>query len=683
MRDIFLSISISIVIPLSGEVMKSSLSSFDVFVIVDELRELRGARLNKVYQVGPQELKVALNIKGFGRVELVLEAGRRVHLTEYPRPSPTSPSSFAMALRKHLGNAFLEDVSQVGFDRIVVFKFQKGGNEFSLIVELFGKGNIVLTQEDGRILALLKRQSFRTRELSVGEDYKYPPERPYPFSISPRELECLVKDSKADLVRTLATRLGLGGLYAEELCLKAGMDKTKTEIELEEAEKLIEELEVLRKSMVYRNPCIVYEAETAVDVLPFPLEIYQDKKLKFYDSYNKAIDEYFTHQEIAGIEGRGDDEFQREVAHLEARLEEQRETLEKYIEEERMYKKVGEALFIHLDKLERVLKVLRKARKKYSWKEILDRLDRGKRDFPEAGLVRDVLPREGMVVFDLNGVEARVALDRPASQTAESYYVKSKRSREKAWGVEKAMAETERLIRRVRERGRIPVKGEKKPRKRIKRRRKWFEKFRWFYSRDGYLVLGGRDATLNEVLVKRYMDAEDIFVHADIHGAPAVVIKTGGGEVPKATIEDAFDFAASYSRAWKHCLVAVEVYWVRPEQVSKQAEHGEYLAKGAFIIRGKRNYGKGRVELAIGVRFEGEEVGVIGGPVEAITASSSYAVRVYPGRLKSRETAIAIKEKLMEMVEGEDKSLVASIPVEEIQVFLPPGGCEVRSLSTS
>ncbi len=663
--------------------MKSSLSSFDVFAVVDELRELKGARLNKVYQVGPQELKVVLNIKGFGRAELVIEAGRRVHLTEYPKPSPKVPSSFAMALRKHLGNSFLEDVFQAGFDRIVAFKFHRAGKEFLLVAELFGKGNIVLTDEERRIIAVLRRQSFRTRELAVGKEYRNPPERPDPFSITPEELMRIVGESKADLVRTLATRLGLGGLYAEELCLRAGLEKTKTHISFEEAGRLIQELRSLRESIKERKACIVYDNDTAVDVLPLPLESYKEKKHKFYPSFNKALDDYFTTHEIAEIEEEGEAEFRKEMGHLEVRLEEQKQTLEKYLEKERAYKKMGEVIFIHLGEVERVLKTLRDARKKYSWKEIIELLEKGRRKVPEAGLIKDVLPREGVVVLELEGLKVRLPVDKPPSQTAESYYEKGKRAKEKAKGVESAIAKTEKLIREVLEKGKRVTDTGKKPRKRVKKKRKWYEKFRWFHSRDGYLVIGGRDATSNEVLVKRYMAPEDIFVHADIHGAPAVVIKTKGREVPDTTLEDAFDFAASYSRAWKHGLVAIDVYWVRPEQVSKQAEHGEYVAKGAFIIRGKRNYGKGRVELAIGVLFEGDEARVIGGPVEAITASSRYSVRIIPGRLKSRETAVAAKERLMEMAQESDKELVASIPVEDIQVFLPAGGCEVKSLRRS
>lgn len=663
--------------------MKTSLTSFDVYAVVDELRELKGTRLNKVYQVGPQELKVVLNIKDFGRAELVVEAGRRVHLTEYPKPSPKVPTSFAMTLRKHLANAFLEDVYQVDFDRILVLKFQKAGKDFLLVTELFGKGNIILTDGEGRIITLLKRQSFKTRVLAVGEKYQYPPEKRDPFSISPDELVLLVKDSKADLVRTLATTLGLGGLYAEEVCLRAEVDKTKEEIDSEVAEKVIKEIESLKAELENKKPCIVSDGGNPIDVLPFQLKLYWEKDHRFYESFNKALDEYFTPLEIAEVEEEGMAEYKKEIGHLEARLEEQKRTLENYLKKEEDYRRAGEALFIHLGTVDKVLKVLNEAKKRYSWKEILRRLKEGRRNIPEARIIKDILPKEGVVVLELEGIKVRVYLDRPASQTAEEYYAKSKKAREKAKGVKKAIMETEKAIYEVKEKGLRVVKKEeeRKPRKRVRKKRKWFEKFRWFFSRDGFLVLGGRDATSNEVLVKRHMSDEDIFVHADIHGAPAVVIKTEGKQLPETTIEDAFNFAAAYSRAWKHGLVAIDVYWVKPVQVSKKAEHGEYLSKGAFVIRGKRNYGKGRVELAIGAVVEDEEGRVIGGPVEAIAKSTRFYVRISPGRLKSKETATAIKEKLLEMAGDEDRRTLAAIPVEEIQTFLPPGGCEVQPSS--
>lgn len=118
----------------------------------------------------------------------------------------------------------------------------------------------------------------------------------------------------------------------------------------------------------------------------------------------------------------------------------------------------------------------------------------------------------------------------------------------------------------------------------------WFEKFYWFISSENYLVIGGRDQQQNELIVKRYLRATDIYVHAEIQGASSVVIKNpAGGEIPPKTLLEAGTMAISYSVAWD-AKVVTSAYWVRAEQVSKTAPTGEYLSTGSFMIRGKKNF---------------------------------------------------------------------------------------------
>ena len=118
----------------------------------------------------------------------------------------------------------------------------------------------------------------------------------------------------------------------------------------------------------------------------------------------------------------------------------------------------------------------------------------------------------------------------------------------------------------------------------------WFEKFYWFISSENYLVIGGRDQQQNELIVKRYLRASDIYVHAEIQGASSVVIKNPSGEeVPPKTLLEAGTMAISYSVAWD-AKVVTSAYWVRAEQVSKTAPTGEYLSTGSFMIRGKKNF---------------------------------------------------------------------------------------------
>ena len=123
------------------------------------------------------------------------------------------------------------------------------------------------------------------------------------------------------------------------------------------------------------------------------------------------------------------------------------------------------------------------------------------------------------------------------------------------------------------------------------RRIYWFEKFFWAISSENYLIIAGRDAQQNELIVKRYMKPGDVYVHGDLHGASTVVVKNSqpGQDIPPRTLEEAANMAVCYSTAWEAKIVT-RAWWVRPEQVSKTAPSGEYLTVGSFMIRGKKNY---------------------------------------------------------------------------------------------
>lgn len=89
------------------------------------------------------------------------------------------------------------------------------------------------------------------------------------------------------------------------------------------------------------------------------------------------------------------------------------------------------------------------------------------------------------------------------------------------------------------------------------RKNYWFEKFFWFISSENYLIICGRDQQQNELLVKRYLRPNDIYVHAEVQGASSVIIKNpSGNEVPPKTLNEAGTAAACYSVAWdaKVCL---------------------------------------------------------------------------------------------------------------------------------
>ncbi|KAI1392324.1 fibronectin-binding protein A N-terminus-domain-containing protein [Hypoxylon trugodes] len=140
------------------------------------------------------------------------------------------------------------------------------------------------------------------------------------------------------------------------------------------------------------------------------------------------------------------------------------------------------------------------------------------------------------------------------------------------------------------------------------RKQSWFEKFIWFISSDGYLVLGGKDAQQNEMLYRRYLKKGDVYVHADLHGAPSVVIKntpsTPDAPIPPSTLSQAGSLAVCASSAWDS-KAGMGAWWVNADQVSKSAPTGEFLGTGSFMVRGKKNFlPPAQLLLGLGLMFK-------------------------------------------------------------------------------
>lgn len=206
----------------------------------------------------------------------------------------------------------------------------------------------------------------------------------------------------------------------------------------------------------------------------------------------------------------------------------------------------------------------------------------------------------------------------------------------------------------------LEKKQEKK--QRVIRQKEWYEKFHWFWTSSGFFVIGGRDATTNELVIKKYTEKHDLIFHTEMTGSPFFVLKTEGKQPEEQSINQTAIATACYSRAWKLGMSIAEVFYVTPEQVSKTAESGEYIARGSFVIRGKKQHKTiTQLEIAIGKKDDR----VIGGPVSAIAAQTKDYAVVVQGKDKQSDIAKKIAKRL-------------SVPVDEINPFLPGGGLGIK-----
>ena len=206
-----------------------------------------------------------------------------------------------------------------------------------------------------------------------------------------------------------------------------------------------------------------------------------------------------------------------------------------------------------------------------------------------------------------------------------------------------------------------------------KRRQEWFEKFRWFVTSGGKLAIGGRDAQSNALLIKRHLEDNDVVYHADLFGSPFFVVKDGRRQTEQEVLELA-QATVSFSSGWKTGLGAADAYWVLKDQVSSSAESGEYLAKGSFVIRGRKNFVRhALLQVAVGRDSEGR---VVAGPESAISKACSRYVVLVPHREKPTDTAKKILRELSPS--GEPAS-----GLDDVLRALPAGGGKIVNLGSS
>lgn len=647
-----------------------TMSNVDIFAICTELSDLlEGSRVDKAYQPSKDTVVIRFHVRGQGRVDIVFQAGVRIHSSQYPVENPKLPPSFPMLLRKYLKGGVVKHIRQHNFDRVVEIVIGKE-EEYTLIIELFAKGNIILLNPENQIILPLKRKKWSDRDISSKKEYVYPATRGInPLELKKEDLETIFYESDSDLIRTLA-RNGLGGVYAEEIVLRSGIDKKlpANNLEPEAIQKLYETIIEIFQPLQNRDftPNIISNGKE--DVLPLDLEIYKDHDKQSFKTYNEAADEFFSSKVRAEIKGVHEEIWSAEVNKYAKRLRIQEETLENFKNTIIESQKKGDLLYAHYAEVQNLLDVIGQARKTHSWIEIGKKFKKGKKQGLKELEMVESLDKMGMLILNIENERILIDSKIGIPENTEIFYEKAKKAKRKINGVLIAIERTKKELEKVEKKKELAMDRIMVPQKRVKKELKWYEKLRWFISSDGFLVIGGRDANTNEIVVKKHLENKDIYLHSDIHGAPSVVIKTENKEISDNTLKEAAEFAASFSSAWTKGFGSLDVYWVHPDQVSKTPQSGEFVAKGAFIIRGSRNYIRGAsLKVAVGiVDYQGKRI--MAGPVDAVKKYTDNYITIKPGYTKKE----AVAREILKRIDEE-----RLITLDDVIRVLPSGKCDI------
>eukprot|EP00188_Purpureofilum_apyrenoidigerum_P001535 Plantae.Rhodophyta-Purpureofilum_apyrenoidigerum.ctg18549.p1 GENE.Plantae.Rhodophyta-Purpureofilum_apyrenoidigerum.ctg18549~~Plantae.Rhodophyta-Purpureofilum_apyrenoidigerum.ctg18549.p1 ORF type:complete len:1070 (-),score=280.39 Plantae.Rhodophyta-Purpureofilum_apyrenoidigerum.ctg18549:362-3571(-) len=636
--------------------VKSRMSVLDLEVQLRELnKRLVGARVANIYDVDEKLYTVKLTVPprrdapakeyaegddvekkekdSWKKVMLLIESGSRVHTTLFDRDKGELPSGFALKLRKHLRTKRLNHIQQFDSDRIIDLEFTSATEKLHLIIELYAAGNIILTDDKMQIIALLR--IFRPKE---GD--KYSPRvvgATYPVSsarkqvtISRASVEKALSsaDKKQEARKVLAANLSYSIQLLEHALVESGL-KVNASVQdvldcpgvFQGVERSLQRLDRILKGetsdeMPLKGYIVEKKSGESIlyeDYTPYLLAQYRGKSVKEFETFDEAVDEFYASVEKQKDEQRRmklENAAMKKVSKLRNQLDGRVIELQK--ESESSFEK-ARLIEDSTEDIDAILTILRSAvAAGMDWQE-LGRMLKEEQESGNNPLLEIVhslhLERNELTVmlvandYEDESDEGRsekqtrraklvdLDLGLTARQNAERYYKQKKVSETKK---EKAEEAGKKALKVAEKKAKTEVdKVQAGSSIRQKRKLYWFEKFHWFISSENYLVIGGRDAQQNELIVKRYMSDNDVYLHADIHGAASVVIKNRGSDpiekIPPLTLSQAGTFAMCRSVAWTSRIVT-SAWWVRPSQVSKTAPTGQYLASGSFVVRGKKNF---------------------------------------------------------------------------------------------
>ncbi|KAL4812347.1 hypothetical protein BDW67DRAFT_188781 [Aspergillus spinulosporus] len=668
--------------------MKQRYSSLDVQVISKELAsELVGLRVLNIYDLSTRIFlfKVA---KPDHRKQLIVDSGFRCHVTQYSRATAATPSGFVSRLRKYLKSRRITSVTQIGTDRIIDFSFSDG--MYHMLLEFFASGNVIITDRDYTIIALLRQVpgGEGMEEAKVGLKYTVTNKQNYsgiPPITRDRIRETLEKakalfaqendapkkskKKSTDVLRralsqgfpeyppllldhAFATRGADPAMPLDQVLGDAGLIDVVLGV-LEEAQSVTKDL-----SMDKLHPGFIVakedtrpkppEPESEKDDSPSkPALLYEDfhpfKPRQFegkdgftileYPSMNATVDEYFSSIESQKLESRLTERESAAKKKLDSLRSEHEKRIGALEQAQELHIRKASAIQDNMYRVQEAMDAVNGLiAQGMDWVEIARLIEmEQKRGNPVASIIKlplklhentiTLLLREagdeGYEVEELfssdksgdsdeeEGKGAASPQKKPEGLTididlglspwanASQYYEQKKVAAVKA---EKTTQSSAKALKSHERKVKDDLKRNLKQEKQVLRPARkpfWFEKFLFFISSEGYLVLGGRDGMQSEMLYRRYLRKGDVFVHADLEGATPMIVKNKPGalssSISPTTLSQAGNLCVATSTAWDSKAI-MSAYWVDAAQVSKTSAVGDLLPVGEFLVKGEKNF---------------------------------------------------------------------------------------------
>ena len=558
--------------------------------------------------------------------------------------------------RKDLLRLKLENVEQLGTERIAYLKFKGFDKEYVLVGEFFGDGNIILCNKEMKILALLHSLDVRHRKLQVGLQYEPPPENNLDiFKITKEELnENRIPDISSD--RWLGRTLGLPTRYVESIFQNANIDSKKMCSDLSDNDltMIVNSTNKITDKVINgdHEPIIVND-ENKSEVFPINL-IKDNTKTEIVSSFIEGLDKLFTQKILESGKDIQSQSTDKKILELETQIDEQKK-----------------AITTVKEKSEKISNLA---------KSLLELVTNGISSF-EDDSVQKILKENNSDYFVDKGIpliriqNEKIKIDPKSSlhTIASNLFNEAKKQSGAIPAIEKLMKKTNKQLNEHKNKS-------EKQKESISfsevRKKNWYERYRWFFTSDGNLAIGGRDSSSNSSIIRKHLEKNDKVFHAEIFGSPFFILKDGEN-AKDASLNEVAHATVCFSRAWRESMYGLSAYWINPEQVKKAAPSGQYLPKGSFTIDGQRNFVKiSTLKLAIGLVKQNNNIVIACGPPEAIKKNSVIYAIIEPGGSEMVDNAKKIRIEFLKI----DEQLTKQISLDDFVRVIPAGKSHISDV---
>ena len=559
-------------------------------------------------------------------------------------------------LRNDLLRSKISSIKQIGAERIVYVTFSTLEQEFVLIGEFFGNGNIILGDKNMKILALLHSVDVRHRTLNVGLNYEPPPQGSIDiFQIKPKDLIGILSVS-TPVVRWIGRTLGIPTKYSEEIVQLAGVDPAKSGDSLSEND--VEKIFTVTKNLVEKivngiHEPVLAKSEKGVDVFPIKLGHTENTDYTKIASFMEGLDSLFTQDLLEHGKTSQANTVMQKIEEFEHKLEEQ-----------------IRAISIVKEKAGFISAVA---------KSLLDLVSKGETSL-ESPIVTDMFRKQnasfvkekGISFIDISDQKIQINPDSSLPAITSVLFNESKKQINAIKDIELAKKKTERSLEGFRKQESIARDSVVFT---IQKKREWYERYRWFFTSDGLLAIGGRDASSNSSVIRKHLEKDDKVFHAEIFGSPFFLLKKSSESNVNSILETA-QATVCFSRAWREGLYGLSSYWVNPIQIKTAAPSGQFIAKGSFIVEGQRNFVKvTSMRLAIGLLEKDDSYSLMCGPPEPVKKNCIYYVIIEPSGFDMVEIAKKIKLEFLKFKEKE--SVIKAISMDDFTRVIPAGDSHI------